>query len=474
MPLPSDPSLEHLKGQAKRLQRRVRAGDAVALALVRRLHPRPPEPVAFTRAEAQLVVARGYGLLSWPTLREHLAVVDRFRRSPHSVPKLEDPADEFLRLAALTYGADDPARPAAARELFAAEPGIARGSLHVAAAGGDVEAARALLACDLDAVNRQGGPYGWEPLLYLTYSRAGGDGALEVAGMLLDHGADPNAGFLWEGLVPPFTALTGALGRGEGDPPPHRNGLDLARMLLEAGADPNDAQAIYNHASTPGDAWLELLLEFGLGRGDGGPWRARLGDQLPTPAQNLEDVLMWSAAHDMPERAQLVLAHGVEPDGRGTRHPILEGRTGLETALLTGHTEVAALLRAAGAREPALDAAQRLEAAYMRGDAPVVERLRGRTPVSPSLIVRAAAHGRADAVRLLVEHGANINHRDGATALHEAARRGDLELVKLLVALGADATIRDHEFDATPLGWADFFHRQTVSDYLRDPDGSAT
>lgn len=394
-------------------------------------------------------------------------------RSPRVTPPADDPADEFLRLAALTYGADDPTRPRAARTLLAARPEIARTSLPAAAGAGDLDAAQALLAADPGAVNRQGGPHGWEPLLYLTYSRAGGPGALEVAELLLAGGADPNAGFAWEGLVPPFTALTGALGRGEGDPPPHADGLALARLLLEAGADPNDAQAIYNHAWTFGDAWLELLLEFGLGRGDGGPWRARLGDQSPSPKQELEDVLMWSAVHGMPERVALVLARGVDPDGRGTRHPTWEDRTALETALLGGHAEIAALLRDAGAREATLDAAQQLEAAYMRGDADAVERLRGRAAVAPGLIVRAAAHGRRDVVALLAEHGADVNHRERTTALHEAAMRGDLDLVERLVALGADPANRDTDFDATPLGWAEFHRQEAVTDYLRELTRSA-
>jgi hypothetical protein len=38
---------------------------------------------------------------------------------------------------------------------------------------------------------------------------------LATARVLLDHGADPNAGFLWEGLSPPFTALRRVrMGRG--------------------------------------------------------------------------------------------------------------------------------------------------------------------------------------------------------------------------------------------------------------------
>ena len=38
--------------------------------------------------------------------------------------------------------------------------------------------------------------------------------------------------------------------------------------------------------------------------------------------------------------------------------------------------------------------------------------------------------------------------------MHSAASVGDIDLVRELLALGADPTIRDKQFDATPLGWA--------------------
>ena len=88
--LPSDPSLEHLRNQAKRLQRMVRERAAEAIELVREFHPRlagatveSPELDAFSRADAQLVVARRYGFPSWNRLRQHLGVVERYSRSPH-------------------------------------------------------------------------------------------------------------------------------------------------------------------------------------------------------------------------------------------------------------------------------------------------------------------------------------------------------------------------------------------------------
>ena len=459
--LPDNPSLEHLRKQAKTLLERARAGDPEALAWVREYHPSPPAELRL--AGAQLVVARAYRFPSWPKLRAHLEVIERYSRSPHRAAASSDPVDEFLRLACLTYSNDDPARWETAWTMLGEHPELARASLHAAAAAGDAAAARELLGA---AVNAAGGPHRWEPLLYLAYSRACGDGALEVARMLLEAGADPNAGFLWDGLTSPFTALTGALGRGEGDPPPHRDGLELARLLLDAGADPNDLQATYNLSWTPGDEWLELLLEFGYGRGDGGPWHARLAPAHASPRANAEDALTWSALYGLPSRVRLLLAAGVDPDGRGTRHPILKGATGLGIALLHGHTEIAEILREAGAREPELNEAQRSEAAYMRGEPD--------GPPPPGLIVRAAANGRADVVALLLEHGAGVNETDGrGTALHEAAIRGDAELAALLLEHGADVTLRDRAFDATPAGWAEHGGFLELAEMLRSREAPA-
>ena len=76
-------------------------------------------------------------------------------------------------------------------------------------------------------------------------------------------------------------------------------------------------------------------------------------------------------------------------------------------------------------------------------------------PPPPGLIARAAESGRAAAVALLLERGADVNAMPGrGTPLHEAALRGDRALVDLLLAAGADPTIRDREFNADAAGWA--------------------
>jgi len=488
--LPGNANLEQLKKGAKSFQRAVRAGDPGAAEVVNEFHPRlgsaapgSPELAGFTRADAQLVVARGFGFPSWPKLKAHLELVERYARSPHEQPTggpiADETAlgDEFLRLACVNYGDDDPARWERARGLLDANPWLARASIYTAAAVGDVPAARELLAADPACAARQGGPHAWEPLVYLTYSRvpiAGpGRSAIEVARLLLESGADPNAGYLWEGLVPPFTALTGVFANGEGVPPAHGDWLALARLLLDAGADPNDGQTLYNRGWDPDDRWLGLLLEFGLGTGDGGPWRRLLGDRQDSPREMLEDVLMAAAHHGFADRVRLLLARGVDPEGMGSRHPIYEGRSPVQEAALLGHTELLSILVAAGASGERDDVDTLLTMA-MAGDRDAVDRLLAANPGlrewaierRPDQLVRAAEKNSLEAVALLIELGFDVNAVNRIAPLHEAAMRGNLELIRLLLEHGADPNVRDVGYKATPAGWAEHHGQTEAAQYL--------
>lgn len=462
------PNLEHLRKQAKALRRRFLAGEPEALALVAEFLPRPPAP--FGLADAQLVTARMYGFASWPRLKQHLEVVERYSRSPHLVPPSESLPDEFLRLACLTYGDDDHRLAERADALL---PAAAMANVFTMAASGSAEALRAALAEDPGLARSQGGPFDWDPLLYLCYSRITTPaGFLAAATLLLDHGADPNTGFLWDGLPTPFTALTGAIGGGEGDQPPHPDGLVLARLLLVAGANANDSQTVYNRglAGSWSDdtAHLELLLEFGFGRGDGGPWKATLGPTLQSPAEQMRTELATAALRGGPRRTALLLAHGAEVDGIAT-HPAFGGRTPHELALLNGHTEVAKLLAAAGARSE-LDETELFIANCMKADPVVltaapelVARVRAQ---SPDLINRAAEHGNTAVVRLLADLGFDVNHRARTTPLHTAAWRDDLAMAQTLIALGADPSIADEEHQSTPVEWAEYSENQEMATYL--------
>ena len=186
--------------------------------------------------------------------------------------------------------------------MLAAQPGLGADSVHVAAARADAAALRRLLAADPALANAEGGPFGWPPLLYLAYARHDPDVSAEAVrdavAALVEAGADPGAGYLWHGHDPPFTALTGAFGEGEGGPgnqPSHPQWEALARALLEAGADPNDEQTLYNRMFRPDDSHLELLFEFGLDADE------RAADQLA-----------WAVEHGFDARVQLLHRHGVD------------------------------------------------------------------------------------------------------------------------------------------------------------------
>lgn len=318
----------------------------------------------FKRSDAQLIIARLYGFQSWPGLRDYLNKLGEYSRPDIADDEPTAPADRFAALACVTYG-EYPVegRIDQANELLVENPSLADSTIAAMAAVGN----HRLLAEELDrdpgSASDLCGPTRWPPILYCTYSRVATDSesysGLETARLLLDRGADPNAGFLWRGLVPPFTALTGVFGRGEQDQPPHRDRLGLARLLLEAGADPNDGQTLYNNglggSAHDDPAHLELLVEFGLGQPQTGPWYERFGSRLTAPSDLLYDELEVAAHRGLVRRMRFLINLDLDLD-RGV------GRSGMRPADLAqrnGHNEIVAVLAEAGVRpsKPAGDTA---------------------------------------------------------------------------------------------------------------------
>lgn len=487
-PFPRQPSLAHFKHQAKDLLKARQAGQNDALFSIHQHHPRLGKlteselrAAPFQLSDAQLVVAREYGFASWEKLHARTEAVLSFSRNPHEVAaSASDLGDEFVRLVCLTYGADHPSRRAKARQLFGEHPELRGNGIHVAAALGDASTLGGLLQKQPELARKTGGPYRWEPLLYLTYSRFDGEESwsvpVETARLLLQHGADPNAGYLWDGNYV-FTALTGVFGEGEAGPvnqPRHRDEEALARLLLTAGADPNDSQTLYNRMFTPGASHLRLLLEYGLGRPHKSPWPDRMGGRLQTPAEMLQEQLRWAAQHDHADRAALLLDHGVDPNSPNQHH-----QTACELAVLNGNLTVAEILLAHGATRKTLSPLEEFEAACNRAD---VEAAKGLLNSHPNLLselgdrridllLGAASHNRLSSARLLLDLGFDANGLKSRTALHEASWAGHLEMAKLLVERGADPAIKDTSHQATPLDWARYNQKEDVAAYLADLAG---
>jgi ankyrin repeat protein len=494
--LPQDPNLGQLRNQARELQRAVRSGDTEALALAAEFYPDGPPAGRFPLSAAQLVIARRYQFGSWARLRRHVQIVTARAWVPGPAPDDEPRPDRFLRLSCLAGNGDQAADRAAATALLAGDPSLTAASIHVAAACADVAQVRRLLAAHKSLATQTGGPHGWSPLLYQAYARPdpapGLEATLETARLLLDAGADPNDGRFWHGLPTPFTVLTGVLGHGEWRHPWHPHAIAFARLLLQRGADPNDGQVVlYNRMFGSTDDHLVLLFEFGLGRGEGGPWHRLLGDALESPAVMLRNLLWWAVAHGQRDRVILLATHGVDIELPLTeqRARLAGNRTPAEEALVNGHPEVAELLLRLGVRAPRLSPPDAFVAAALAGDATGVSRtdpavIAAVRTARPGLVTWAASQGAPDAVELLVGVGFDVNSFGRSdvpandpwhTVLHVAAGDGKLELARTLLELGANPDLRDRHYHATPLGWArDSGHQPLIDLLSRQPGATDT
>ena len=74
--VPVHPDLDQLRHQAKDLLKAIRRGEAEALAELERNHPRRPDPATARLADAQLALARSYGVASWPRLVQACRIID--------------------------------------------------------------------------------------------------------------------------------------------------------------------------------------------------------------------------------------------------------------------------------------------------------------------------------------------------------------------------------------------------------------
>ncbi len=454
--LSSDSNLDTLKKEAKRWLKAIRAGDAQAqarlLAATGAAVPRPG------LRDVQYGLAREYGQLGWTALRQALDDMVLARRS--HAERVE------IVLRAIAWGGD----ALAAGRILARWPEVGTDNLYAAVATGNLDEVRRRLAADPSAVTRRGGPLDMEPLLYLTYSRLPGAHvqAVDIARVLLDHGADPNAHFPdnWGNA---FTVLTGVIGEGEGQTRRHRRAASLSSLLIERGANPFDPQALYNTSiKTDATAWLSILWRYSQRFDKTSTWSEvpgspSLGGAVPSNALNY--LLGNAVAHNHLSRAAWLLAHGADVNALHaySKRPLRE------EALVYGYSLMVELLERHGARAAPLQGHAAFQAACMRLDREAARALVTQHPEylrDPSPML-SAARGRADVVDLLLELGMDVDIADRTQqrGLHNAAASGAIEVAKLLLAHGADID-RPTMHHGGALGFAAHYGQREMAAFL--------
>ena len=80
--------------------------------------------------------------------------------------------DAFIRAATVPItGGYESGTLAEAEALRSTHPEITRATIHAAAVAGNVDGVRSVLTTDATSATRHGGPYDWDPLTYLCFSR---------------------------------------------------------------------------------------------------------------------------------------------------------------------------------------------------------------------------------------------------------------------------------------------------------------
>ncbi|MEY2476638.1 MAG: hypothetical protein QOG87_1953 [Actinomycetota bacterium] len=91
----------------------------------------------------------------------------------------------------------------------------------------------------------------------------------------------------------------------------------------------------------------------------------------------------------------------------------------------------------------------------------------------PALVIELMTAGDGAGFQRALEAGFDVNAVSDVggsprTPAHHAAAAGDVTALRLLVEHGADLTAVDPQYNATPLGWAEFFEQPDAAAYLHE------
>jgi len=454
--LPARPSLDHLRREARDLLRAAQAGDTAAAGRIRAVSATP------TLASAQLALAREYGFASWARLKTEVQA---------RTTDLARQADAFCEASIRDW-------TGRAVRMLAATPELAGYSFATAVILGDAGRVRAEITRDPGLATRMDPRTGWTPLHAVCASKwnqldpARADGLTEVARLLLDAGADPVGRAGGQGGRGGWTPLRCAVA-GATNPP-------VVALLLERGAVPDDhdlylagfggddhqsLRMMLDHTDdVAGIAEMALAAPLSQNDAEGvrllleaGADPRRYADDDGAPASAAYEAVQSGCSAEL---LDLLLAHGAEP-GRSAR----QGRSPYTLALLQGRADLADLLRRYGAADDSTDT-DRFLAALQHADQAAVREQVDRAPglagrLSPAqeadALIRAAETGHTAALTLMLDLGFGVDAHggeNGGTALHAAAYAGSADAARLLLGRGADVNARDENWDSHPLVWA--------------------
>jgi ankyrin repeat protein len=502
-PLPARPSLEQYKKQAKDLVKAFRAETSrkssdsevihsevfysEATQRVKKHHPRfadlPHNEIVRTKfalADAQFVIAREHGFESWPKFAKHVEAL----ASANFAGTASNPTAALIEAACVPRDTwHSSGTLVRAEAILAAHPEVAASNIYIAAILGDVVGVRRFLALDAQNAIVKGGPYGWDALTYLCFSkylrldRARSKGFLQAAKALLDAGASANTGWLEKSHEPHpewESAMYGAAGIAQHP--------EVTRLLLERGGDPNDGETPYHVPETYDNTVLKILVESG-----------KLNDTSLTTLLLRKtdwhdfDGIKWLLEHGAdPNRAtrwgrtafhhavlrdngieilEVLLEHRADPTLVAERRDLrLRDGPGMSAVAMAARRGRGDLLELMERRSIPIElqGVERLIAACARNDSAKVQAIAAEEPglvrvlvvQGGKLLAEFAGVGNTDGVRQLLDLGIDVNAvtEDGdsyfdvaknSTALHSAAWRARASTVELLISRGASVNTLD-------------------------------
>jgi ankyrin repeat protein len=211
----------------------------------------------------------------------------------------------------------------------------------------------------------------------------------------------------------------------------HWNDLDTAQSLLRAGANVKTANRYgvtpLSEAAAKGSvALIEALLKAGAAP-----------NTLTTPEG--ETVLMTAARNGNAEAVKVLLAHKADPNAKEE----YRGQTALMWAAAEGHPDILKLLLAAGADYKVRSGDRDATPPKLSNGSPIAPISRGGL----TALHFAARQGEVESVRVLREAGADLNQpdSDGNSVLNLAILNTHYELAQFLLDKGANPNVANKD-----------------------------